>query len=615
MIRFDFFSRFLIAAFIGTCLAIIITQNDDRFKKSCEKKIKQIFEETFSCRVQEGKIESINFFTGRVIGKNIKICALDDSWFWQAPLLELKIPWLFSIINKKIGLEIFLKKLEAHSQLLKGEPSIVNHIRSMIDGPVGMPVVLKSLSLSEATFQLDNEIDFNSSFNLSIDNRDDGVKIACTLIDGNLLSKKFADLSEISGSCIIEKETGQSVPIFACNLKCKTDRALFNDTTQLIINAKSDGENVIAVLGNLINPSCMCAKGIVRSIYDYSFTIDASMPVASLATLVGAGEHARYCKGAGLVTAKINQDASGCFIDSSAHIKEASYNNLSLGSIDLTAKLNDTRWQGNFSLATPIASQLSGSFGFDQQTKIGSFECALAEIVPIEGTQWQIESEGTRITCNYDNDRGLEGSYLVRLKNRIDDTAREISGTLYADSSAGTLQGFLDEASYCAQFVANPAGIIIDGSCKIKDKELIKIYCSEDKIVQGEIDYQIIRNVLKEIFNVSVKGEGKIALSAQYKNGLIEGAIKMINGTIQLAPTYNFVKNFNAEIALDFARRAFYLKNVVIDLLEGSIKTERAAIILDSWGRLRFMHIPCVLERVFFNIEKECFIVISGSKR
>ncbi|MBI2775586.1 translocation/assembly module TamB domain-containing protein [Candidatus Dependentiae bacterium] len=613
MIRFDFLSRFLIAGAIGICLAIIITQNDERFKKNCEKKIKQIFEETFSCKVQEGHIESINFFTGRVIGKNIKICALDDSWFWQAPLLELKVPWLFSIINKKIGLEISLKNMEAHSQFSNGRPAIVDHIHSMIDGPEGMPVMLKSLSLNETTFRLDHEIDLHSSFNLSIDNRDDGVKISCAVLDGSLLNKKNVSLNKISGSCVIEKETGESIPIFTCNLKCKPDRVLFDDDTELIINAKSDGENIVATLGTLNNPSFVHAKGKARSFSDYYLVIDAEMLVSSLMKALGVQDHAQFCKGTGSVTAKINQDAAGCFVDCSAHLKEASYNNFSLGSIDVAAKLNDARWQGLFSIMTPLASQLNGSFGFDQQTMAGSFDCALAEMFAIEGTQWQIESEGTQITANYDNRRGLEGSYVVHLKNRIDHSLREISGTMHADGSAGTLQGRLGEASYCAQFVTNAAGIIIDGSYKNKEKELIKISCSEDKIVQGEIDYQIIRNVLKEVFNISVKGEGKITLSAQYKNGLIEGNIKMVDGTIQLTPTYNFIKKINAEISLDFAKRALSLRNVGIDLLEGSIKTERAAFMLDSWGRLQFMHIPCVLERVFFNIEKECFVVISGN--
>jgi hypothetical protein len=613
MIQLSIVARIALTFIIGTSLALFLAQNDRRFKAMCEEKIKKLFQDTFCCVVQEGELDAINFFTGTLRGKNIKVVAPDGSWQWQSPLLELKIPFLFSLVNKKIALEITLQNVVANSFLIDNQPRIIEHIRAIVDGPEGLPVMLRSLSLDKSELELNNdETRLHTQFNFIINGRNDGIKISCFIVNGELISKKFPEVQKINGSCIVEKLKNELMPLCTSSLLCTMKQPFLDGSKEIMAKAQSNGDEISVSFSMPERKEFVSINGALKSLNDYFFTVHTSVPLELLgkifaptyqSPITGCISGTVQCQG----TAQ-----NGNEIQCDLRIKDMKLGSISVGSIDLSGKRNKGLWGALFSVQAPFDTSWQGIMKFDESLNRGSLKCDLKKCDVAEGTVLRMLPEKTNICAQYDTINGLAGDYTICFENK-DKAAYETAGNFLVSSNSFSLNGLFGDADYSLALLNKNGDACLHGKCIMEDKELIHFECSGEKSVRVDIDYRVIRSLFRQVFNVSAKGEGTIGLRAHYHDGIIAGGIQMNQGTIQISPTYNFIKNINADIILDLNTYRMILTDGRIDLHEGSITSKRAVIMLDKAGALQFMHIPCVLEKVFINIEKECFIVLSGN--
>ena len=135
---------------IGLLVTIFLLQNDDQFKTAVHDRLKVTFEQMFDCSV-DYKIKSINFFLGKLYAQEVQVACPDGTWSWQAKEFTLDISWLSLLSQGKVGLDIDINNLKAHSQIIDNQVAIGRHLALLVSGASSSPLVLKSQNISKGT--------------------------------------------------------------------------------------------------------------------------------------------------------------------------------------------------------------------------------------------------------------------------------------------------------------------------------------------------------------------------------------------------------------------------------------------------------------------------------
>lgn len=617
MIRWSFFFKFFVAVVVGGCIALAVMQNDQRFKQKCEKMLIQLFEEAFDCRVLSAHVNKLNLFTGSLTADSVCVVAKDSlSWRWQAHEVKVKTSWLHLLIKKKIGLDITLNRVSATSSFQQNYPAIVDHLVKMIAGAPGMPIELHSLKIIHSQLQVSdtNTLNAQLEFNGELSNRPESLKMSFYVHGGMISDNRFASIENIQATCIIEKRAGKKIPRVTCSLHCQCPQ-LPADSQQLITNVRIDDAQTTFVLGTKNRGELIKVQGAIHDLNNLHLIVSGAVPIKLmtpfLGQLVESDTLTGTVEGTMNITSVPHKDIE---LDGVVQLTDLSYRSIPLGSFMLDVqKMNDT-WQGKVQVDAAIGGLWKGAYHYDQKKQNGSGAVFLSKPYQLGTTAFYVQSPETMIECSYDFQSGMRGSYLLKAMHEKNETTYQTSGVFFAHSKHAQLTGLYKDDTYQLAVTIDNDGVACAGSyANDKNKTMGTVERTADGAITSTIDYQLLRLLFERLFNIRVKGEGSITLCGKYQNARFDGFLAMTNGTIQLVPTYNFIKNFKTEMHLDLSERTMMLNNALVQLHEGNMKCARAVCMLDKDGAVSFVHLPLVMEKMFLNFEKDCFIVMCGA--
>lgn len=616
MIRSSFFFKFFVAVVVGGCMALAVMQNDQRFKQKCEKMLIKLFEEAFDCRVLSAHVHKLNLFTGSLTADSVCVVAKDSlSWRWQAHEVKVKTSWLYLLIRKKIGLDITLNRVSAASGVQQNYPSIINHIAKMIDGAPGMPIELRSLKIIHSQLQVSDTDKLNAQlkFNAELSNRPENLKMSFYVDEGMISDSRATPIENIQTTCIIEKRAGKKIPRITCSVHCQCPQ-LPIDSQQLIANVRIDDVQTTVVLGTKNRGELLKIQGEVHDFNNLQLALSGAIPIELMTPfmnqLIENDTLTGTVQGTMNITCLPHKDIQ---LDGRIQLTDLNYRSIPVGSFILDVqKMNDV-WQGNVSVNAAIGGVWKGTYDYDQKNKKGSGTVFLSKPYQLGTTAFYAKSPETMIECSYDYQSGVRGSYILQAMHEKNEEVYQTSGIFFAHGKQAELTGMYKKDTYQLAATLDQNGVACTSSyINEKNKTMGTIARAADGVITSTIDYQLLQLLVERLFNIRVKGEGSIKLNGQYHNSRFDGSLAMINGTIQLVPTYNFIKNFKTEIHLDLSERTLMLNNALIQLHEGNMKCERAVCMLDKDGVVSFVHLPLIMEKMFLNFEKDCFVVMSG---
>ncbi len=617
MIRRSFVFNLLIALLVGGFITLLVMQNDDRFKQKCQVALVNLFEQAFDCHVLSAHINKLNIFSGSIIIDSVSVVAQDSvSWRWQAHEVKIKTSWLYLIFKKKIGLEITLNEIFASSLVEKQHPKIVDHVLRMIDGPPGMPIDLRSFKIAQSTLRLNNSESFNAqlTFNAQLSNGPEQIKLVCYIDEGMCSDNCFGAIENVQATCIVEKYAGKKIPHITCSVQGQCLQ-LPSAAQQILAQVRINDKESTIVIGSKSHGELIKARGLIRDLNNMQIEVAGEMPLELLTRF--CGQYIDTDAIQGIAQGKMEIKAvpgKEIELNGSVQLRDLNYRAMRLGSFTLDVQRMNCVWQGNVQMDAAFGGLWKGTYHFDEKKQQGTGTLFLDQPHQLGTTAFYVQSHETMINCSYDNQSGMNGSYAFKMMHDKNESSYQTHGNFQSDGKKIQLDGVYNNDTYQIVTLIDNEGIVCTGSyVDEKNKTLGTIERAADGAITSTIDYSVLRLLFEQLFNIRVKGQGSITLHGYYHDSRFDGSLAMNNGTIQLVPTYNFINDFKTEMCLDFSARKVTFQNAFMKLHEGSMKCARAVCMLDKDGAVSFVHMPLVMEKMFLNFEKDCFMVVSGA--
>ena len=228
---------------------------------------------------------------------------------------------------------------------------------------------------------------------------------------------------------------------------------------------------------------------------------------------------------------------------------------------------------------------------------------------------WCIPPNNATITLSYDTpQQALHSSYTAQATNKITNAIVESSGTIYNDIHKKIYsEGFFGNNRYELTATAQPPYLYHAALYNQNNESLIDTtFNKKEGSHTSIITMPCIRILSTHFLNHDVHGEGTITIASRIHNNTIHANIQLVDATIRLPQTYNFINGFKTSLVADLAHKRIALRNLSCTLHSGSLRSDRAIIWLDESGSLQCMHIPLLIDHCLFTIKQDLFAMISG---
>jgi hypothetical protein len=154
--------------------------------------------------------------------------------------------------------------------------------------------------------------------------------------------------------------------------------------------------------------------------------------------------------------------------------------------------------------------------------------------------------------------------------------------------------------------------------CTYRDAEktaLLTIAQSEKKdgMLCGTCSYEVLRRLFNIFYNIDCKGNGLLNIQFNHEKHKTQFQIFMKDGTISIPFMYNYITGFNAQGMFDWKTFMMRINDATIELYKGTMHCKQASLFFDAMGTCIYLHIPCLINQLFLNYEKDFFGLLSGS--
>lgn len=150
----------------------------------------------------------------------------------------------------------------------------------------------------------------------------------------------------------------------------------------------------------------------------------------------------------------------------------------------------------------------------------------------------------------------------------------------------------------------------IDGN----QKTLIDLsYDSAEKHrITGLIDIGAVQRLAKQVWGISLHGEGAVEVRGRYENKRYELALEGSKLAVRLPRIYNVINGLAGKIIFDPQTSTLDLTDVRCTLHRGSFSIPHAQVHYDPLQEIIVYDIPLSLTSFWFNVEKDLYALFSG---
>jgi hypothetical protein len=208
----------------------------------------------------------------------------------------------------------------------------------------------------------------------------------------------------------------------------------------------------------------------------------------------------------------------------------------------------------------------------------------------------------------------INGSCQVDVHNVLSSAKHSGDSSFSIIDGIFSAHGCIDEDEYDFKGMIYPEFALHHFFYRDREKKdlLLLQAAANKKEFTGLIAFPFIRSLLNNTVHYDVQGEGTVHIFAQNVYPKIIADIRLVDGTIRLPQTYNFIDGFNARCRYDIEKKIAIFEDVNLSLHTGKMNCLRATSYFDSAGALTFVHAPLMIDRCLFNVNKDLFALVSG---
>ncbi len=606
------------ALFLGVLCSLAFLQEDPWLKARLERSIKQSIEEVigvpFSCSLSHVDM------LGGIITAKMHAASPDGAWTFSSPEAVIRFSWLSWLKQAGFEVRLIFQKAAVFSRYENKQWAIVDPFIKLIRAPVTLPIRLVSCGFSQGTVHLERDA-FRLAMRASSssDILKDVVATRMFVQEGTM-QRAGASLAEhITGTITVDVPT-ENVDNYAVKMRVNADLPFVQNAPKRSLLIYTYKDMVGSWQWYPEDRSLMIkAEGI-------SFNADDTISME--AEVIGLVEKAalylpfipllKNMRGDVAGRAHVHILDGAVEYEGSGRVQDLSYGTMRLGPTALKIKGSKQKVSGEVDFEDFQGVAPSGSWEYDLITEkcesIWHLSKNCARIPKIV-----IMKEGARAALTY-KDGLLTGSYT--LKALIDasiagkgNKARKalIKGRIESDAREMRLHGTLDGAPFMIRMGFDPYELT-HFSYKSVGKNVQGILLEKKNgSLEGTIPFEYIKDALVHFFGFQPQGSAHVAVKASMQSNPFSIDVLMSDGTIKIPEAHNFIKEAQASVSYDHARRCLTVKNATLQLQKGSISSGCSTLLFSEIGALSYAHLPCRAHNAFISWNKDFFGMLSGA--
>lgn len=231
--------------FTGLLLGLIITifalKHDPYIKKVIDDGFRQAFADALDCNI-DCTVDEINFLQPGINLVDVTVTPRNGAtgWRWTARTYNMYCSWWHLITQGIVNLHVDMEDVDASSNLIDGNLTIMPHLEKMAVGDPNVPMAVHYINLKKATF---TAVDPNSSMRYSLSWKSKTIKqnnrleSQIQILDGQVIHGLKKYIHSITGAVSCgANEVGAPDLIVDANLGATVDHVL---NQPLVCNLKT----------------------------------------------------------------------------------------------------------------------------------------------------------------------------------------------------------------------------------------------------------------------------------------------------------------------------------------------------------------------------------------
>lgn len=598
------------ALLLGVLCAFIILEQDTWFKMKLEHTLKESFSEIihapFLCTIKK-----INLLGGEVFFENIKAEDPQGNWSFSCPLMSVQFSWFSFLIHSLFSTTITFYQPSVVSEIQGAALAINEPFMALVNAPSSIPLKLKQCIVHKASlkaYEKETLREITVLFSSTTSNREAAVSTNFVCADGLATQKGVPYAQKISGTCTLDIPDAQP-----CNIGVKFHLAAdipCLDLAQQRVTCFGTYKDNHGSGEFYHNDHLMHTKVITMEYRNgkWDFDIQAQGTLSVFAQFFSLEPALQQAGGEGTFSGHIAYKEGDLHYSGTCFAENILYKEMPIKKCTIIVQGDAAQAQGSVELGEAYTVSCNGSWSYKFAEKHFTGEFMLTQPIQLpcslyieQGrSQWDIDMKDTFLSTRYT----LEVSHLQFGRHTF-------SGTGHLKGNVLSLKGKHASGTYALSGDSEQRKLT---ALQYKDhtgKRLIGLKRKE--VLEGTVEYGLIKSFVRVLYGYELPGEGQVDVKGDYVSHLLTAHVTFKNSNIRVPYTYNIVKGAQAEVKVDFAHNVALIKDLIVYLHKGRVRSLCSTLAFSQEGELMYAHVPLTLFNCFVSWQKDFFGLLSGA--
>lgn len=611
-----FILRVLLALVVGLGIALWMAQRDPRFLHAAQERLTGMIERMLDCKLS-GTLVSLNLFNPTIVIKHAAASSKQPGqWQWECERCTFQFSYLELLTTGKLALQMRLENLKASSLYADGQLPITEHLARLVAYQKELPLALKKLLITNGHFvahTLDKDNTLSLAFKSEAGTHNNRFKASMYITDGSATLQGHEVATSLAGSLGLDMKKDKDAQVTAFIDMQTTLPQLPEDDQRCSLRATWKDRHGKIWLCNKQGTFAIKQGDIsVSSTGKIRADARAVFPLSYWYAVYAGGTSPDDIHGVCTVTAQLTEAQK---LQASLRVEGCGWRSFGIDHLQCEIKRADGTWDTLLHVHDALLGKLQGTGTWDEKKQKGNLALknnTRMRFAPFR--YWTVAPHDISVQAVIDSS-GVTGAFGAKAQHEKLDTDVWVRGALRIKDTDFLVTGSVNDKPF--EVALDLAPTVRVRKVVFTDQEgkgLIGIKTGDDEhtTVQGTLTFPFLRLLLLNSMGYDIQGQGNLHVKGALKDQVVYGQLVLPDGNIRLASTYNFVQQARIPLRLDLARRHCTLTGAHINLHKGTIACQKGTVQYNDQATITFAHIPLLLNKVFLNVGKDMFAVVSG---
>lgn len=606
--------KVLLGCILGLVIVSFYASRSTVVKHEIEKFVQRVFQEQYQV-VLEGQLVSIDLLALRLEFSHTSVTPLEGKdWSLYADSFVASASWIDLIFSQRFSCHGYFKQMIMHQKEPGKSSGLFFFIQQLFSGSMPSNLSFDLLTITDGQVVLEDIEDNISaawSYNCQISSEEDGMHVQTYFLDGYGHYQNYVLFENLFGSIhVVVPHNGNLSDMFS-RIDCRLSLPHLDDKKDcFLVGDVYDGRGSF-VLSNqdqsfIIEPCkirfddplmpCTCSINLSCLALQKLWLGDIPLPDVQ-------GDVSVTLQG------NLKQGFDTWF--AGVHLNKLSYKDVALlDKVGIEFLPTSKGYLSKLFVGSQLILQ-----GILQRKQDWSF--SLQNQVSLQAgwnSYWNLPAGKSLFAGSFDKSFNFAGMYEIALQSKKLDRHALTKGKYKLHDTLFELEGTFDTKQYYAKLSWNPVLNVISVLCRDGNKILLDIQSQKHLKhgLHGFIDFNLLKDMVPEKLRQSFSQEGKIDMKGTFEKGMYSAKVATEDAHIRIPGVYNVVKNFQAQLDVDFMHRKVMIKDLIAQLYEGKLHCNKAVAYFEDLLSVSFLHVPLIFDNVLLSWDKGIFGILSG---